>query len=108
MIFSKHKRHKEYLQEQFANRSVHRVYHALVEGVPEKKSGKIHEWLVEDKFLRVKSTSKKTPNAKEAITYWNLEDNDEFASLILSLSLSRRGQAFKESVLLLILLIESL
>ena len=93
MIFSKHKRHKEYLQEQFANRSVHRVYHALVEGVPENKSGKIHEWLVEDKFLRVKSTSKKTPNAREAITYWNLEDNDEFASLIqLTIQTGRRHQ----------------
>ena len=35
MIFAKSKWHKEYLQEQFAERSVHRVYHALVQGKPQ-------------------------------------------------------------------------
>ena len=52
MIFAKNKWHKEYLQEQFANREVHRIYHALVEGRPDKSSGTIREWLLEDKFLR--------------------------------------------------------
>ena len=58
MIFAKHKRHKEYLQEQFARREVHRIYHALVEGRPQNDRGTIHEWLIEDKFLRVKAVKK--------------------------------------------------
>ena len=93
MIFAKSKWHKEYLQEQFAERSVHRVYHALVQGKPEENSGTIHEWLLEDKFLRVKSVNKRTPNAREAITHWSIEDSDEIASLImLTIETGRRHQ----------------
>jgi len=93
MILSKEERHKNYLQEQFANREIHRTYHALVEGKPTKTSGIIHEWLVEDKFLRVRTTSKRTPNAKEAITHWNIEDSDGTASLIqLTIETGRRHQ----------------
>lgn len=93
MIFAKHKRHKEYLQEQFANREVHRVYHALVEGKPKHDSGIIREWLLEDKFLKVKAVKKNHPRAKEAITHYNVEDFDEFASLIqLTIETGRRHQ----------------
>ena len=93
MILSKEERHKNYLQEQFANREIHRTYHALVEGKPTKTSGTIHEWLVEDKFLRVRTTSKRTLNAKEAITHWNIEDSDGTASLIqLTIETGRRHQ----------------
>ena len=93
MIFAKSKWHKEYLQEQFAERSVHRVYHALVQGKPEENSGTIHEWLLEDKFLRVKSVNKRTPNAREAITHWSIEDSDDIASLImLTIETGRRHQ----------------
>ena len=93
MIFAKHKRHKEYLQEQFAERSVHRVYHALVQGKPERKSGTIHEWLLEDKFLRVRAVNKRNPMAKEAITHWSIEDTDDIASLLmLTIETGRRHQ----------------
>ena len=93
MIFAKHKRHKEYLQEQFARREVHRIYHALVEGKPQIDSGTIHEWLLEDKFLRVKAVKKNHPQSKEAITHYSVEDHDEFASLIqLTIQTGRRHQ----------------
>ena len=93
MIFAKHKLHKEYLQEQFANREVHRIYHALVEGKPDKSSGTIHEWLLEDKFLKVKAVKKNHPQAREAITHYNVEDCDEYASLIqLTIETGRRHQ----------------
>tara|TARA_B110000444_G_scaffold121204_1_gene113996 strand:- start:7223 stop:8095 length:873 start_codon:yes stop_codon:yes gene_type:complete len=93
MIFAKDKWHKEYLQEQFAARSVHRVYHALVEGKPEIKGGTINEWLLEDKFLRVKAVNQRNPHAKEAITHWSLEDSDDIASLImLTIDTGRRHQ----------------
>ena len=93
MIFAKHKRHKEYLQEQFARREVHRIYHALVEGKPQTDRGTIREWLLEDKFLRVKAVKKNHPQAKEAITHYSVEDNDEFASLVqLTIETGRRHQ----------------
>ena len=93
MIFAKHKSHKEYLQAQFAERSVHRVYHALVQGKPEQERGTIHEWLLEDKFLRIRAVNKRNPNAKEAITHWSLEDSDEIASLLmLTIETGRRHQ----------------
>ena len=93
MIFAKHKRHKEYLQEQFARREVHRIYHALVEGKPQTDRGTIREWLLEDKFLRVKAVKKNYPQAKEAITHYSVEDNDEFASLVqLTIETGRRHQ----------------
>ena len=93
MIFAKHKRHKEYLQEQFANRDVHRVYHALVEGKPDKENGTVREWLLEDKFLKVKAVKKNHPKAKEAITHYSVVDFDEFASLIqLTIETGRRHQ----------------
>jgi 23S rRNA pseudouridine1911/1915/1917 synthase len=93
MIFAKHKRHKEYLQEQFADRSVHRVYHALIRGTPEEQSGTIQEWLLEDKFLNVKAVNKRHPQAKEAITHWSIEDSDEAASLVqLTIETGRRHQ----------------
>ena len=93
MIFAKNKWHKEYLQEQFANREVHRIYHALVEGRPDKSSGTIQEWLLEDKFLKVKSVKKNHPQAREAITHYSVEDSDDYASLIqLTIETGRRHQ----------------
>lgn len=93
MVFAKHKRHKEYLQEQFADRAVHRVYHALIQGTPKEQSGTIQEWLLEDKFLNVKAVNKRHPQAREAITHWNIEDSDETASLVqLTIETGRRHQ----------------
>ena len=42
MILAKNKPAKEYLQEQFANREIHRVYHALVEGKPGNESERLN------------------------------------------------------------------
>ncbi len=93
MIFAKDKPSKDYLQEQFAERTVHRTYHALVQGKPETESGTIREWLLEDKFLRVKSVKSKHPQAKEAITHFSVVDFDEFASLLaLTIETGRRHQ----------------
>ena len=51
MIFALSKQNKEYLQEQFAERSVYRIYFALVEGNLPRKNGTEVEWLLEDKNL---------------------------------------------------------
>jgi 23S rRNA pseudouridine1911/1915/1917 synthase len=65
----------------------------LVQGKPEQKGGTIHEWLLEDKFLRVKAVNKRNPMAKEAITHWSIEDSDDIATLLmLTIETGRRHQ----------------
>ena len=93
MILAKGKWQKEALQEQFANRSIHRVYHALVEGKPEINQGTSKMYLLEDRNLRIKKSKKSTKGAKEAITHWRVEDSDDFHSLIhIIIETGRRHQ----------------
>jgi len=93
MLLSKSKQSKEYLQEQFAERSVYRIYHALVEGRPEKTRGTLNQFLVEDKNLNIKAVKPNYPNAKEAITHWEILSGNEETSLIrVMIETGRRHQ----------------
>lgn len=77
MVFAKTKDAKEYLQEQFSDRSVHRTYLALVEGQPKPPVGVVHAWLYEDKHLNVKAVNKGHPQGKEAISHYRIVSTDE-------------------------------
>jgi 23S rRNA pseudouridine1911/1915/1917 synthase len=93
MVFARHERYKSYLQEQFAQREVHRTYHALVEGKPAEAKGTERAWLVEDRNLRVKKVKPSFQGAKEAITHWAIEDSDDEVSLIhITIETGRRHQ----------------
>ena len=93
MVFAKNHKIKEKLQTQFAQRDVERVYHALVEGGPEKSEGMDSSWLVEDKHLYVKRVKSTYKGSKESITHWRVEDRDEFVSLIeIKIETARRHQ----------------
>ena len=93
MVFAKHERHKTYLQSQFAERNVHRTYHALVEGRPEENRGTERAWLVEDRNLRVKKVKASVKESKEAITHWEIDDTDDEVSLIhITIETGRRHQ----------------
>lgn len=93
MVFAKNKQYKETLQQQFAERSVHRTYHALVEGRPEKDSGTVSAWLAEDKHLHVRKVSSTYQGAKKAITHWDVEDSDDHVSLIhITIDTGKRHQ----------------
>ena len=93
MVFARHERHKEYIQLQFAQRAVHRTYHALVEGRPKNNSGSTREWLVEDKHLHVKRVKSSFHGAKEAITHWSVTETDNAISLLqVSIETGRRHQ----------------
>ena len=93
MVFARHERHKEYLQSQFSRRSVHRTYHALVEGRPRENHGTSREWLVEDKHLHVKKVKSSFHGAKEAITHWNIEQTTNIFSLLhITIETGRRHQ----------------
>jgi 23S rRNA pseudouridine1911/1915/1917 synthase len=93
MVFAKDRETKENLQSQFAQRDVKRLYHALVEGGPEKSEGTDSSWLIEDKHLHVKRVKSTFKGAKQSITHWRKDDQDEFVSLIeIKIDTGRRHQ----------------
>ena len=93
MLLAKDKPAKNYLQQQFAERSVYRVYHALIEGTPDKKSGTITQYLVEDKHLNIKTSSGSNNNAKKAITHWEVLSSSNESSIIrVMIETGRRHQ----------------
>jgi 23S rRNA pseudouridine1911/1915/1917 synthase len=93
MLLAFSKSSKEYLQEQFAERSVYRTYHALVEGQLPTERGTEVEWLLEDRNLRVKKVKPKTKLAKEAITHWEVVKSNEETSLVrIMIETGRRHQ----------------
>ena len=93
MVFAKHKEAKNELQHQFQQRNVHRIYRALVEGVPHTSSGTVHSWLFEDKHLNVVAVNKKHPKAKEAISHYSVLERGTDTSLVeLSIETGRRHQ----------------
>ena len=72
MVMAKDKSSKDYLQQQFARREIHRGYYAIVEGRPPQDFGLITQHLFEDKNLNVKSVNAKHQAGKQAITHWEL------------------------------------
>ena len=93
MIFALSKQNKEYLQEQFAERSIYRTYFALVEGKLPRKNGTEIEWLLEDKNLRVKKVKPNTKSSKEAITHWEVVKENQSTSLVrIAIDTGRRHQ----------------
>ena len=93
MMLAFSKESKEYLQEQFAERSVYRTYHALVEGQLPAERGTEVEWLLEDRNLRVKRVNPKTKLAKESITHWEVVKSNEETSLVkIMIETGRRHQ----------------
>tara|TARA_B110000003_G_scaffold11448_2_gene11557 strand:+ start:2330 stop:3202 length:873 start_codon:yes stop_codon:yes gene_type:complete len=93
MLLAYSKNSKEYLQEQFAERTVYRTYHALVEGQLPSKRGTEVEWLLEDKNLRVKKVNPKTKMSKQAITHWEvMKENHETSLVRIMIDTGRRHQ----------------
>ena len=80
MVFAKTESAKRDLQEQFAERLVHRHYVALVEGIAQPSRADHH--LVEDKNLRVFVSEKKIKSSKRAITTWDVVARGESATLL--------------------------
>ena len=93
MLLSKNKQSKDYLQEQFAQRQVYRIYHAMVEGQPPEQSGTVEQYLMEDKHLNIRRVKAKHKDGKIAITHWEVIQQNEEASLIrVMIETGRRHQ----------------
>ena len=93
MVFAKNNSAKENLQSQFATRSIERIYHALIEGIPEESEGTDISWIYEDKKLNVKRVKSNYRGARKAITHWQLLNKGEkFSLLEIKIETGRRHQ----------------
>ena len=93
MVLAKSKHTKQELQDQFAERNVHRMYRAVVEGRPHPLQGTVRTWLMEDKHLNVKAVNKTHPKGKEAISHYTVVTSDEETSSIdVMIETGRRHQ----------------
>ena len=93
IVLAKNKSAKDYLQDQFSQRQVHRLYLALVEGIPDPEAGTVSTWLMEDKFLNVKAVNAKHPKGKQAISHYQIvERTEDYALLEVEIETGRRHQ----------------
>jgi 23S rRNA pseudouridine1911/1915/1917 synthase len=91
LVFAKSAAAKQHLQAQFEARSVDRAYIALVSGRVRHEAGILESRLVEDRSLRVQTTS--DPKGKTAITtYRVIAQGDRTSLLELTLGTGRRRQ----------------
>ena len=91
LVFAKSEGIKRNLQAQFEARTVERVYIALVKGRVRREAGTLESRLVEDKSLRVHTTS--GPEGKTAITSYRVKGHGQDTTLLeLSLGTGRRRQ----------------
>jgi 23S rRNA pseudouridine1911/1915/1917 synthase len=91
LVFAKSPEAKQPLQTQFEERTVQRVYTALVKGHVREQSGTLESRLVEDRSLRVHTA--RGPEGKTAVTRYRVLARGQDTTLLeLSLDTGRRRQ----------------
>lgn len=92
MIFAKSPEIQEKLQGTWAEKTIHRTYAAIVEGVLNKPNDTISSYLVESKALKMHS-GKNPEIGKKAVTHYKLiQQNPQFALLDVTLDTGRKNQ----------------
>jgi len=93
LILAKSPGVRDFLQRQFKDRSVERIYHAVVFGKPADDSGIVTSRIQESRDKRVRLVSKGGRGGKEAITNWRVEKYASIHSLIrIKIDTGRRAQ----------------
>ena len=93
MILAKSPEVRDFLQSQFKDRSVERIYHAVVFGKPADESGVATSRIQESRDKRVRLVPKGERGGKEAITNWRVEKSAPIHSLIrIKIDTGRRAQ----------------
>ena len=93
LILAKSTRAKDILQRQFKDRTIERIYHAVVFGKPSSKSGVQRARVKETKDKRVRLIQEGERGGKEAITNWSIEQNGPIHTLIrIKIDTGRRAQ----------------
>jgi len=93
LLLSKSTEVRDMLQKQFKDRTVERIYHAVVFGKPSSESGVEKARVKETKDKRVRLVQKGERAGKEAITNWRIEEIGPIHSLIrIKIDTGRRAQ----------------
>ena len=93
MILAKSPQVRDFLQSQFKDRSVERIYHAVVIGKPAAESGVATTRIHESRDKRVRLVPKGEVGGKDAITNWQLERSASVHSLMrIKIDTGRRAQ----------------
>ena len=94
VIFAKTSKAASRLSEQFRDTQVEKTYLAVVEGIPNARSGTMHHFLINDDEERIALVSNQNnPLAKEAITHYTvLATYDGHAFLMLNPKTGRKHQ----------------
>ena len=84
---------RDTLQAQFKDRTIERIYHAVVHGAPSARSGTVKARIQETKDMRVRLVKDGKRAGREAITHWELEERGTTHSLIrIKIDTGRRAQ----------------
>ncbi len=93
MIFTTSQESKDMLQSQFKNRTIERIYNAVVFGKPQTISGKESIRIQETKDKRVRLVIGNKRAGKEAITHWKIEKTGPVNTLLrIKIDTGRRAQ----------------
>ncbi len=93
LLLAKSPEVRDMLQKQFKDRTVVRIYHAVVFGKPPSDSGVLTSRIQETKDKRVRLVPKGVRAGKEAITNWRIEQSAPIHSLIrIKIDTGRRSQ----------------
>ena len=93
LILAKSLEVRDILQSQFKDRSIERIYHAVVFGRPPSSSGISTSRIKETKDKRVRLIQKGERGGKEAITNWEVEQDGPIHTLVrIKIDTGRRAQ----------------
>ncbi len=93
LILAKSTDSKDMLQRQFKDRTIERIYHAVVFGKPSSESGVQRARVKETKDKRVRLIQEGERGGKEAITNWSIEQNGPIHTLMrIKIDTGRRAQ----------------
>ena len=93
LILAKSPEVRDILQGQFKDRSVERIYHAVVFGSPPSPSGISTSRIKETRDKRVRLVQKGERGGKEAITNWAVEEKGPIHTLVrIKIDTGRRAQ----------------
>ena len=93
LVLAKSPEVRDLLQSQFKNRTVERIYHAVVFGSPPSSSGISTSRVKETKDKRVRLVQKGERGGKEAITHWEVEERGPIHTLVrIKIDTGRRAQ----------------
>ncbi len=93
LILAKSPETRDMLQKQFKDRTIERIYHAVVFGKPTTESGVQTSRVKETKDKRVRLIHKGERGGKEAITNWSIEQTGPIHTLIrIKIDTGRRAQ----------------